>query len=364
MLTKELISILESWAPKSYQESYDNSGLLVGSYDKEIQKALITLDCTEEVIDEAIASHCDIVIAHHPIIFSGLKRLNGSNYVERTVLKAIQNNISIYAIHTNLDNVHNGVNQMIAQKLNLINTQILLPKQDILKKLITFIPNDAFDSVAKAVFDAGAGTIGNYSQTGFSVEGTGTFMGNENSNPAVGTPQELERVQEKRFETIFPSYLESNVIKALLLAHPYEEVAYDILSLDNSFSQVGSGYVGELKEEISLVGLLNILKETFHLSALKYTEYEGKIKKIALCGGSGSFLRKAAFQSGAQAFITADFKYHEYFDAEKKMSYIDVGHYESEQFTKELIFQYLEKNALSLQSQISRVNTNPVKNYF
>lgn len=364
MQTSQLISLLESWAPRSYQESYDNSGLIVGEYDKELKKALISLDCTESVVDEAIESHCDIIIAHHPIVFSGLKKLNGTNYVEKTVIKAIKNNISIYAIHTNLDNVFHGVNNKIAEKIGLTNLQLLEPKKSMYKKLVTFIPKKHFERVSKSLFDAGAGTLGNYSRTGFSVSGLGTFEGNELSTPAIGTANVFETVEELRFETIFPSNIESKIIETLIQNHPYEEVAYDIISLENYSKKIGSGMIGELNEEVELTELLKMLKKTFHLENIKYTDYNGKIKKIALCGGSGSFLRHRASALGAQAFISADFKYHEYFDAENKLSYIDIGHFESEQFTKELIFEYLEKNALSLQSQISRVNTNPVKNYF
>ncbi len=360
MLLKEIITVLENWAPPAYQESYDNSGLLTGDAQMQITRALISLDCTEEVIEEAIRENCQLIIAHHPIIFSGLKKLTGRNYVERTIIKAIKNDIAIYAIHTNLDNIQTGVNQMMAERLGLKNCKILSPKKNLLRKLVCYVPKDNLENVSSAIFDAGAGHIGNYSHCSFSVDGMGSFQGNEQSNPVIGSPNRLEKVEESRFETVFPSYLESRVIQALLKAHPYEDVAYDIYAVENSHLQVGSGMIGELREEISLKDFLTLAKDKFQLKTLKYTDLSRNVRRIALCGGSGSFLRFDAANAGADVYLSADFKYHEWFDAEEQLSYVDLGHYESEQFTKELIFNYLEKNALSLQSQISKVNTNPV----
>lgn len=360
MLLKEIIAVLENWAPPAYQESYDNSGLLTGDVQMQITRALISLDCTEDVIDEAIREKCQMIIAHHPIIFSGLKKLTGRNYVERTIIKAIKNDIAIYAIHTNLDNIQTGVNQMMAERLGLKNCKILSPKKNLLRKLVCYVPKDNLENVSSAIFDSGAGHIGNYSHCSFSVDGMGSFQGNEYSNPVIGSPNSLEKVEESRFETVFPSYLESRVIQALQKAHPYEEVAYDIYALENSHLQVGSGMIGELSEEISLKDFLALTKDKFQLKTLKYTDLSRNVRRIALCGGSGSFLRFDAANAGADVYLTSDFKYHEWFDAESQLSYVDLGHYESEQFTKELIFNYLRKNALSLQSQISKVNTNPV----
>jgi dinuclear metal center YbgI/SA1388 family protein len=360
MLLKEIITVLENWAPPAYQESYDNSGLLTGDAQMQITRALISLDCTEEVIEEAIRENCQLIIAHHPIIFSGLKKLTGRNYVERTIIKAIKNDIAIYAIHTNLDNIQTGVNQMMAERLGLKNCKILSPKKNLLRKLVCYVPKDNLENVSSAIFDAGAGHIGNYSHCSFSVDGMGSFQGNEQSNPVIGSPNRLEKVEESRFETVFPSYLESRVIQALLKSHPYEEVAYDIYAMENSHLQVGSGMIGELSQEISLKDFLALTKDKFQLKTLKYTDLSRNVRRIALCGGSGSFLRFDAANAGADVYLTSDFKYHEWFDAERQLSYVDLGHYESEQFTKELIFNYLEKNALSLQSQISKVNTNPV----
>lgn len=360
MKLQEIISILEFWAPIAYQESYDNSGLLVGNSDVEVTKALITLDCIEAVVEEAIQLNCNLIIAHHPIIFSGLKRLTGKNYVERTILKAIKNDIAIYAIHTNLDNIYTGVNAMMAEKLKLKDTRILSPKQELLRKLVTYVPRADFEKLSRSIFDAGAGHIGNYSDCGFSSTGIGSFMGNENSQPAIGKPKQLEKLEEVKFETIFPAHLENKIIHTLKANHPYEEVAYDIYSLENVHTQVGSGMIGELAQEMDYMEFLNRVKSIFQLHSIRYSSLPKNIQKIALCGGSGSFLRYEAKASGADVFISSDFKYHEWFDAESKIGYIDIGHYESERFTLELISKYLKKNAVSLQSEISKVNTNPV----
>ena len=363
MLVKEVIAILESWAPSFYQESYDNCGLIVGNRDMLVTKVLISLDCTEAVVDEAINEGCNLIVAHHPIVFSGLKRLNGSNYVERTIIKAIKNDVAIYAIHTNLDNISTGVNQMIADKLGLRHTKILSPKRDLLKKIVTYIPENEFESVSGAIFEAGAGHIGNYSHCGFSVQGEGRFLGNEDSNPQIGKKNQLEKVSERRFETIFPSFLQGKIIQALKQSHPYEEVAYDIYSLDNVNPTIGSGMIGQLVKEMNLSEFLEEVKRQFGLKSIKYTPIDKSIKTIAVCGGSGSFLRIDAFKAGADVFLTSDMKYHEWFDAEGLISYIDIGHFESEQYTRELLLNYLRKNALSLQSPISKVNTNPVNYY-
>lgn len=364
MQLKEIIEHLENIAPLALQENYDNCGLLTGNPQMTIHAALITLDCTEAIIDEAIANGANLIVAHHPIIFSGLKKLNGKNYVERVIIKAIQHNIAIYAIHTNLDNVQNGVNAEIAKQIGLHNCQILAPKNGLLKKLVTFIPEANFDSVTQAIFNAGAGHIGNYSETGFSITGTGTFKGNDFTNPTIGTKGIKENVQEKRFETIFPAHIERQVIAALLQSHPYEEVAFDIYPLSNSLSNVGSGMVGNLAEPINETDFLKLLKEKLNVACIRHTALlNKKVQKIAICGGSGSFLLQNAIASGADFFVTADFKYHEFFDADNKIVIADVGHYESEQFTKDLLFSLLNEKFPTFALHLSRINTNPV-NYF
>lgn len=358
----QLTDYLEELAPLAYQESYDNCGLIVGDKNTTLKKVLVTLDCTEEVVNEAIREKCNLIVAHHPIVFSGLKKLNGKNYVERVVIKAIKNDIAIYAIHTNLDNVSTGVNARIAQRLGLINTQILQPKKGGLRKLYTFIPTAHYTKVTQAVFAAGAGHIGNYSETGFSVKGTGTFRGNELTNPAIGSQGVLEQVEELKFETIFPAYLETKVVAALLKAHPYEEVAFDIVTLDNRHLQTGSGMVGDLPQPISELAFLKKLKKQLNTNCIRYTSLLGKpIKRVAVCGGAGRFLLNDAIAAGADIFVSADFKYHDFFDAENRIVVADVGHYESEQFTKDLLAERISEKFPILAPLISKVQTNPIK---
>ena len=362
MKIKDITDFLESLAPLQYQESYDNSGLIVGDKNTPVKKALIALDATEEVIDEAIAEKCQLVIAHHPIVFGGLKKLNGKNYVERTVIKAIKNNIAIYAIHTNFDNVIDGVNARICDRLGLVDCEILLPKKQLLKKLYTFIPLEQYANVAQAVFEAGAGNIGNYSETSFSSHGMGTFKGNANSNPTIGKRGVLENVEEVKFETIFPAIIENQVITALLNAHPYEEVAYDIVALENNFSKVGSGMIGNLKMPMDEMAFLKLAKRQLRTDCIRYTPLRGKeVKRVAVCGGSGRFLLNNAISAGADVFVSADFKYHDFFDADGKIVVADVGHFESEQFTKDLLIERISKKFPTFAALTSKINTNPIK---
>ncbi len=362
MKIKEITDYLETIAPLPYQESYDNSGLIVGDREAPVKKVLITLDCTEAVVDEAIQDKCQLIIAHHPIVFGGLKKLNGKNYVERVVIKAIKNNVAIYAIHTNYDNVINGVNAKICERLGLTNCEILAPKKQLLKKLYTFIPASHHQQVAKAIFDAGAGYIGNYSEASFSHTGTGTFKGNDKATPYLGKKNVLEVAEEVKFETIFPGIIENKVIAALLKAHPYEEVAYDVVTLDNAYSKIGSGMVGDLKKEMDELTFLKSVKKNLKTGVIRHTNLLGKpVKRVAVCGGAGRFLLNNAIAAGADVFISADFKYHEFFDADNKIVIADVGHFESEQFTRNLLVEHLSEKFPILAARISIVNTNPIK---
>jgi len=364
MELKHIIAELEKFAPLSLQESYDNCGLLTGNPQQFITGALLCLDCTEEVINEAIEKKYNLIIAHHPIIFSGLKKITGSNYVERTVIKAIQHNIAIYACHTNLDNLKVGVNQKIAQKIGLINCQILSPKKHAQKKLITFVPSDNLESVSNTLFEVGAGQIGNYSHCSFFTDGVGSFKGNSSSNPFVGEKETLHLEKEIRLEVIFDAYKQDEVVAALKSVHPYEQVAFDILNLENKNESVGAGLIGELDVPMSEIDFLNHLKTTFNLKSLKHTSLLKKdIKKIALCGGSGSFLLKDAINCKSDIYISSDFKYHEFFDAENKVLIADIGHYESEQFTPEIFYEVISNKFPTFALYLTEVNTNPV-NYF
>ncbi|MBW4890382.1 Nif3-like dinuclear metal center hexameric protein [Mucilaginibacter sp. HMF5004] len=362
MKLHELTNYLESLAPLAYQEDYDNSGLIVGHPDKEINQALVSLDCTEAVVDDAIAKDCQVIISHHPIVFKGLKKLNGKTYVERVIEKAIKNNIAIYAIHTNLDAVAHGVNARICETLGITDCRILAPKHGILKKLVTYVPVNYADKVRAALFAAGAGQIGNYSECSFNTEGIGTFKAGENTDPFIGQKGITQNEPEVKIETVYPASLESKILVALFMEHPYEEVAYDLYPLTNQYPTVGSGMIGELAEPMSELDFLQMVKYKMNAGAIRYTKLRNKsVKRVAVCGGSGSFLLKNAIGAGADVFVTADFKYHEFFDAEEKLVIADIGHFESEQFTQNLIVEIIKKKFVNFAVRLTEVNTNPIK---
>ena len=364
MKIQEIIHHLEQFAPLMYQEPYDNSGLLVGDRNTDITGVLLCLDCTEKIVEETMGCGCNLIIAHHPIIFSGLKKLTGSDYVQRTVIKAIQNNIAIYACHTNLDNVYAGVNLKISQKLELKNTRILSVKNNTLNKLVTFVPLSHLHEVQKALFAAGAGHIGNYDSCGFTVKGTGTFKGNSSSQPFTGKPNELSEVDEIRLETVFEPSVELEVVNALKKSHPYEEVAYDILPLNNSNPGIGSGMAGVLENETGEDDFILRVKKVFGSKVIRHTAKTGKkIKSVAVCGGSGRFLLPKAIEQRADVFITSDFKYHDFFDVDGKLLLLDIGHYESEQFTVEIFYDLILKKNPTFAVHLSKINTNPI-NWF
>ena len=361
MQLKAITQFIESVAPLSFQESYDNAGLIIGHPDDEISGILITLDITEEILDEAISKNLNLIVAHHPIIFSGIKKLNGKNYIERCVIKAIKNNVAIYAAHTNLDSVIGGVNSKICEKLELLNCRILSPTPGLLKKLVTFVPTADTEKVRKALFEAGAGHIGNYDSCSFNLSGTGSFRGNDQTNPYAGEKNQFHLEEETRIETIFPKNLQSGVIQALLNSHPYEEVAYDIYPLENEYTQAGIGMTGELSAPMDELEFLRKLKDTFHCPVVKHTRLRGKpIRNIAVCGGSGSSYLNKAIARKADIFISGDFKYHQFFDAENQIIIADIGHYESEQFTKEVFYELLTKKFPKFAIHLSAVSTNPV----
>lgn len=364
MKLHQLIGELNKWAPLSLQESYDNSGLLVGDTNQEIKKILITLDITEETIEEAISGAFNLIISHHPIIFKGFKSITGKTPEERAIISAIKHNISIVAMHTNLDNVNHGVNAKIAEILGLKNTQILSPVAGSLKKLVVFVPNNHLGKFRQALFEVGAGHIGDYDQCSYGLSGTGTFRAGETANPFVGNIGELHEESEIRFETIFPKQIQSKVIKAIHKYHPYEEPAYDIYSLDNLNPDIGAGMIGNLSEAMKEEDFLKLLKSKMKTDCIRHTDLRNKkIQKVAFCGGSGSFLIGAAQAQDADIFITGDVKYHDFFLADKKLIIADIGHYESEQFTKELLRDFLIENFSKFAVQISEHQTNPI-NYF
>ena len=361
MNLKEISSFLEMLAPLAFQEDYDNSGLIVGHPDKEITGALISLDCTESVVDEAIQLGLNLIISHHPIVFKGLKRFNGKTYVERVVMKAIKHDIAIYAIHTNLDHISAGVNKKICDKLGIKNPSILKPREDSLRKLVTFCPEGFAEELRGAMFNAGAGHIGNYSECSYNVSGLGTFKAGEGAEPFVGELGKLHHEPEIRIETIYPLNLEQKILAALIEKHPYEEVAYDLYSLNNSHPQVGSGMIGNLECDIDELEFLTFVKKKLGAKAIRHTALRSKkVRRVAVCGGSGSFLLPNAISAGADVFISADFKYHEFFDAESKLIIADVGHFESEQFTQELLLDLISEKFSNFALRLTTQYTNPI----
>lgn len=360
MKIKDVVHYLEQIAPKAYQEGYDNSGLLTGNSEDEIKGVLITLDITEKVIEEAVSRNCNLIVAHHPIIFKGLKKLTGQNYVERCVISAIQNNIALFAIHTNLDNVLPGVNNKIADKIGLTKRRILAPRKELLLKLETFVPQGQKEAVLEELYAAGAGNVGKYTECSFQTKGVGSFKPSSKANPFIGKTGELEEVHEVKIEVIFPSHLESKILAALRASHPYEEVAYYLIKLDNAYQEVGSGLVGELKNPMEPEKFLEHIKSNMGLNCIRHTKPVKPVKTVALCGGSGAFLIRNAIAAGADAYITADVKYHEFFDAEDQLMIADIGHYESEVFTKDLIYDILTKNFPNFAVNLSEIVTNPI----
>jgi len=360
-----ILSYLESLAPPSYQESYDNAGLLTGSGSWECKGVLVTLDATEDVVDEAAARNCNLIVAHHPIIFKGLKGLTGRNYIERTVIAAVKQEIAIYAIHTNLDNVvAGGVNGRIASKLGILNGRPLLPREGVLQKLYCFVPVDHLEAVRAAVFAAGAGYIGAYSECSYATEGAGTFLGGEGTQPFVGQPGNRHTEREARLEVVLPAHLSRQVVAAMIAAHPYEEVAYDLVSLANAHPNVGSGLIGELAEAVAEEDFLALVRQAFSVPVVRHTRLTGRlVKRVAVCGGAGSFLISRALAAGANFYVTSDVKYHEFFDADGQLVIADIGHFESEQFTVDLLFDVLREKFRNFAILKSDTKTNPINYY-
>ena len=364
MIVKDITNILEELAPLAYAEDFDNVGLLVGSSNLEVTGVLVTLDTLENVVDEAIAKKCNLIVSFHPIIFGGLKKLTGSNYVQRVVIKAIQHNIAIYSMHTALDNSNQGVNAKICEVLGILNTRILIPQKGTIKKLTTYIPLKDAENLKEKLFQAGAGAIGNYSNCSFSVNGMGSFKPEENANPTIGTLGKTQFEQETQINITFEKSLESLLIDVLRKNHPYEEVAFEVTTLENNNQNIGMGMIGELENAMDEKDFLSFVKDKMHASCIRHSNLLGKqIKKVAVLGGSGSFAISAAMQANADVFITADLKYHQFYEAEGKLLLADIGHYETEQFTKNLLVDYLTKKIPNFAIRLSDSKTNPIK-YF
>lgn len=361
MKISEFLPTLELLAPLAYAEDFDNVGLLVGEFEQDITGVLVCHDALEEVIDEAISKNCNFIVCFHPILFSGLKKINGKNYVERAIIKAIRNNIAIYAIHTALDNHEDGVNKILCDTLGIINSEVLIPKTNYIQKLVTYVPEGTDEKVREALFQAGAGSIGNYKRCSFSSDGIGSFEGIERSTPKIGKRDEFVELKEIKIEVIFERHLQKSILKNLFKNHPYEEVAFEIYNLENKLQNVGMGRIGFLETPMNEEEFLRMVKSNTKAGGIRFSSFRNKpIHKVAVLGGSGSFAIKDAIQQGADAFITADLKYHQFYEAENQILLADIGHYESERFTKNYIVEFLSKKMPNFAVILSTVNTNPV----
>ncbi len=361
MTVREVTSILESFAPLAFQEDYDNSGLIVGDANMEVTGVLLTIDVTPQVVAEAVAGRANLIVAHHPVIFKGLKRITGKSYVEQVVVNAIKNNVAIYAAHTNIDSVQGGVSFKMAEVLGLTSTQVLSPLTGQLVKLVTFVPTEYAEAVRQAMFNAGAGVIGNYDFCSFNIQGQGTFRAGDGTNPFVGEKGTIHFEPEFRVETVVPRYKLNAVINAMVEAHPYEEVAYDVYPLDLPYKKAGLGVVGDLPEPMNTIDFVKHVKQLFRVPCVRYTNpVKDFISRVAICGGSAISLLNDAIAANADVFITADVKYHQFFDAENRIVILDIGHFESEQFTIDIFYDLLSKKISNFAVLKSKVRTNPI----
>jgi dinuclear metal center YbgI/SA1388 family protein len=364
MILQHILNELESLAPPEYQEEWDNSGLLLGSPAREITGIIVSLDTTMEVLHEAISNHCNLIVSHHPFIFQGIRKITPDLPAYHLLRRLIQEDIAVYALHTSLDNSWMGINQYLGQKLGLMNTSILAPKRDSLKKLVVFCPVDHAEKVRNALFEAGAGHIGNYDCCSYNSSGQGSFRASEKANPFVGKRKVIHFEPEIRIEVIFPSAREKPLIDSMRAAHPYEEVAFDLYPLTNSFDRAGSGIVGFLEKPMSEQRFIRIVKSLVGLNSIRHSAFLGrKIRKVAISSGAGGFLIPDVIRSEADIFLTSDLKYHQFQEPGGKLLLMDIGHYESESFMKEMIRAFLIEKFPNFAVLVSATETNPVK-YF
>lgn len=357
---RQITALIEELAPLQLQESYDNAGMQVGDDSLPATGALLCVDVTEEVVDEAIQLGVNLIIAHHPLLFRPLKRIVGSNYVERVVMKALRNDIAIYAAHTNLDAV--AVNHVWAQKLGLSQLQVLQPIRNMLYKLVTYVPIAQADHLKEALFAAGAGTIGAYDCCSFTSNGVGSFRAGDDTHPYCGEKGVIHHEPESRVEVVLPAYLKSRIVRALLESHPYEEPAYDLIPIANDYTHAGIGVVGNLSHPVSARQLLQQVKEQTQCSVVRHNTLPDKmVQRIALCGGAGSSLIGAALAAKADVFITGEIGYHQFFGYENQIVLAEIGHYESEQHTKDIFCEVITKKIPNFALYYTTVETNPIK---
>lgn len=361
-----IMDAMDELAPRHLAESWDNVGLLVGNPAQTINKILITLDVTKAVVEQAIIDGVDLIISHHPLIFKSITTVRTDLPQGQILSSLLKSNIGVYAAHTNLDIAIGGVNDVLADALDLCGVQPLaLSSTEKLCKLVVFVPQTHVETVEEAIMAAGAGHIGNYSHCSFKTDGIGTFLPLESSNPFKGNINQLERLKESRLETIMPEKISKSVIKAMLKAHPYEEVAYDIYQLMNSGPKMGLGRIGKLVTPMLLVDFANQVKAALGISSVNVVgSCTRLVKKVAVCGGAGaSLLHKAAF-AGADVLVTGDVKYHEGQEAAAiGMAMIDAGHFATEQPILSHVEKFLgicaEKGKWSIDIKVDTINKDP-----
>ncbi|MGM0602343.1 MAG: Nif3-like dinuclear metal center hexameric protein [Bacillota bacterium] len=364
---QEIISLMGEIAPVKLAEEWDNVGLQIGDLSNEVNKVLLALDLNTEVIDEAVDNNCNMIITHHPVIFNGINSVSSESAVGDMIIRLIKNDIIVFSAHTNLDIVEEGLNDFICRKLGIEDFQPLDVTQiGNYYKFVVFVPENHIENIKSAVFKNGGGKLGNYSHSGFVSKGKGSFKPLKGSEPYIGSTEKIEEVDEIRLETIVAEDKLDKVLKAVLKAHPYEEAAYDIYEIKRTSNVDGIGRIGYLTDTMLLGDYINTVKEKLNLPYLKFVgKKDKKIKKVAVCNGSGAdFIKKAGYK-GADLYLTGDIKYHEAQHAEElDLALIDIGHYESEIWVKELLYDKLtslaeKRNKKDVEFIISAVNTNP-----
>lgn len=363
----ELVKHIEKWAPKGVAWQKDNVGLQVGSLNNELKKIVLALELTTKVLDEAILNDANFIFTHHPFIFTPIKRLNFDDDDNSVLIqKLIKHDITLYSAHTNLDFVNNGVSFSLANQLGLTNIKFLSNLKSTKKKIVVFVPKNNFDEVSEALYSSGAGIIGNYSKCSFSLEGKGTFLGDEKTNPSVGTKEKFESVEEIRLEVIVDEWNLGKAISEMIKAHPYEEPAFDVYSIENENTNFGIGTIGDLPHKMKQDEFFIYLKEKLNLKNFRYCDGKSElISRVALCGGSGSELLSTAMNKEADVFVTGDIKYHAFHEAWNKIILIDAGHFETEIFVLDEMKKFIE-NILTTNKSESKIcivekRTNPVK---
>lgn len=366
MLIKEIIDAIESIAPLPLQEEWDNCGVQVGPTDNECTGVMVCVDCTPVVVEEAIAMNCNLIVSHHPLIFGGIKQLTGKTEAERCVINAVTAGLTIYSSHTALDNSPNGISHRMASLLGLEDVDVLVPREADQLKLVAYVPVSKLDDVRLALFDAGAGAIGNYDFCSFATDGRGSFRALDGANPYVGEVSQLHFEDESRLEVLLPRWKRRDVELALRQVHPYEEPAYEFSEVVAASRPAGSGCVGHLPQPMTVAQLALFAKERFGCQAVRLSCYHGDpmvhtVRRVAVCGGAGGSFIGAVKRSGADAYITADLRYHDFVDYGKRLALIDVGHFNSEQCAKEIFYQLICEKFPNFAVHTSKNEKNPIQ---